>query len=143
MQPGIERRVDLLVVEFNLAKGYICLGSIAKKNNEYTSNVDSDAILSCDFKKKFKGVQHKQENQRVILIDLSELHSLYKLCMHMYNALLKDIYYVLIVSLQQVPSLLSDTLASIIMNIQLKQLYLMLLVSVSTVWETNYDVTEL
>ena len=88
-------------------------------------------------------VQHKQENQRVILRDLSELHSLYKLCMHIYNHLLKDIYYVLIVSLPQIPSLLSDTLAPIIMNMQLKQVYLMLLVSVSTVWESNYDVTEL
>ena len=44
-------------------------------------------------------VRHKQENQRVILTDLSELHSQYKLCMHMYNYLLKDIYYVLKVSL--------------------------------------------
>ena len=79
----------------------------------------------------------------MILRDLSELHSLDKLCMHMHNNLLKDLYYVLIVSLQQVPSLLSDTLAPIIMNTQLKQLYLMLLMSVSTVWETNYDATEL
>ena len=37
-------------------------------------------------------VQHKQEDQRVILRDLSELRSLYKWCMHMYNHLLKDIY---------------------------------------------------
>ena len=35
--------------------------------------------------------KHKQENQRMILKDLSELHSLYKWCMPMYNHLPKYI----------------------------------------------------
>ena len=39
-------------------------------------------------KRVCRTVQHKQENQRVILKDLSELHGLYKWCMHMYNYLL-------------------------------------------------------
>ena len=43
-------------------------------------------------------VQHKQENQRVVLKDLSELHSPYKWCLNMYNYLLKDIYIKLLSS---------------------------------------------
>ena len=81
-QPGIERRRDLLVEEFNLPKQLHTdvWDDIAKKHNKHTSSVNSNDILSCNckiFREEYKNktlrmVKHKleQENQREILRDI-------------------------------------------------------------------------